>query len=183
MNGETCAVETCDSLARSRGWCNTHYERWRLGRAVDTPGDLRHGDPHARCAIENCYGRPVGRGWCSKHYGRWARNGDPETTTRNYGAYRSITAQGYVRVWCPGHPAAQSDGYALEHRKVVIDAGIEIPDGFQVHHLNHNRTHNRLENLEVLSLEDHSAQHGLGCNQFVHAEGCRYGAAGWEGRL
>lgn len=33
----TCAVETCDRVAESRGWCGTHYERWRLGRDVAAP--------------------------------------------------------------------------------------------------------------------------------------------------
>ncbi len=29
-----CAVEGCTGWAKVRGWCNTHYERWR-----------KHGDP------------------------------------------------------------------------------------------------------------------------------------------
>lgn len=30
----TCAVDGCDNPTRARGWCETHYQRWR-----------RHGDP------------------------------------------------------------------------------------------------------------------------------------------
>lgn len=26
----TCAVEPCDRDAAVRGWCHTHYQRWRL---------------------------------------------------------------------------------------------------------------------------------------------------------
>lgn len=29
MEKSTCAVDGCDRPARSRGWCNTHYEYWR----------------------------------------------------------------------------------------------------------------------------------------------------------
>jgi hypothetical protein len=56
---------------------------------------------------------------------------------------------GYVRVFEPSHPLANADGYVLQHRKVVYDAGIEIPPGAHVHHLNRNRADNRLENLAV----------------------------------
>jgi hypothetical protein len=31
---QTCAVETCNRPSRARGWCRSHWERWR-----------RHGDP------------------------------------------------------------------------------------------------------------------------------------------
>lgn len=27
---QSCSVATCDKPGESRGWCNTHYERWRL---------------------------------------------------------------------------------------------------------------------------------------------------------
>ena len=35
MSKSKCAVETCPRLAVCRGWCNTHYERWRLKGSVD----------------------------------------------------------------------------------------------------------------------------------------------------
>lgn len=78
---------------------------------------------------------------------------------------------GYVRVWCPGHPMANSDGYALEHRKVLHDAGVAIPDGFHVHHLNEDRADNRPENLGVKSPRDHVRDHiaergGMVTNQY-----------------
>ena len=31
-----CSVDICDKLARGRGWCDMHYQRWR-----------KHGDPVA----------------------------------------------------------------------------------------------------------------------------------------
>ena len=58
---------------------------------------------------------------------------------------------GYIRIWAPDHPVAKKDGHALEHRKVLYDAGIELPKGAHVHHRNGNRQDNRLENLEVLT--------------------------------
>lgn len=65
---------------------------------------------------------------------------------------------------------ANSDGYALEHRQVLHDAGVRIPPGLQVHHLNGDKSDNRLENLQVKAASDHHRDHirdaGVVGNQF-----------------
>ena len=90
-----------------------------------------------------------------------------------YGNYRSrvirgethptykglIDRDGYLARFVPGHPMAGKDGYVLEHRRVVFDAGIEIPDGCHVHHKNHIRKDNRLENLAVMTESEHHSHH------------------------
>ncbi len=66
---------------------------------------------------------------------------------------------GHVRLFRPGHPIAQVDGYVLEHRLVAFEAGIAVPDGYHVHHRNGIKDDNRLENLEVLAASDHTRLH------------------------
>lgn len=45
----TCVVEGCEGKYKARGWCNTHYQRWRkngdivLRQAPDGAGTLRQG--------------------------------------------------------------------------------------------------------------------------------------------
>lgn len=66
---------------------------------------------------------------------------------------------GYVDLHLPHHPLANKSGRVREHRAILHDAGVLIPDGYCVHHKNGIKDDNRLENLEVLSLGDHSRKH------------------------
>ena len=70
---------------------------------------------------------------------------------------QSVT--GYRILTRPGHPLADRLGRVREHRLVLHEAGIEIPPGFEVHHINGDRRDNRLENLEVLSPKEHRQRH------------------------
>lgn len=83
----------------------------------------------------------------------------PRRETR-YGTGRTVTTDGYIRLWRPGHPMATADGYALEHRFVLYEAGVDIPDGAHVHHRNGDKRDNRIKNLEVLAAGDHHRLHG-----------------------
>jgi hypothetical protein len=70
------------------------------------------------------------------------------------------TTTGYRRIWVgKAHPLASTDGNALAHRIVLYNAGIEIPDGYDVHHRNGDKLDNRLENLEVLTDAEHTLYH------------------------
>lgn len=158
----TCSVDGCGRVEQlTRGWCKPHYERWRRNGVPGPPGDARR-TPLVACSVDDCdtITRGGARGWCAKHYLRWQKYGDPTFTMRpNYGEGRRMHQRGYVMLWMPGHPMAQAFGYVLEHRYVVHEAGIEVPDGFHVHHLNHVKTDNRLENLAVMSASAHRSHH------------------------
>jgi hypothetical protein len=69
------------------------------------------------------------------------------------------TLTGYVRVWAPGHPLAHRDGYVLEHRLVAYDAGLLTNPADHVHHVNGDKTDNRVENLAVMSGAEHLRLH------------------------
>jgi uncharacterized protein (DUF1330 family) len=72
---------------------------------------------------------------------------------------RYTNDQGYVLVTVRDHPYAQKHhGYVPEHRLVMEQQlGRYLTKGETVHHINGNRSDNRVENLQL-----RSGQHGKG---------------------
>ncbi len=57
---------------------------------------------------------------------------------------------GYILVKCPGHPMCNSLGYVREHRlKMEEKIGRLLTRKEVVHHINHQKDDNRIENLEL----------------------------------
>lgn len=54
----------------------------------------------------------------------------------------------------------------LMHRVVWEFYNGKIPHGFDIHHKDHNRTNNKIENLELLKKDEHSRLFATGKNQF-----------------
>lgn len=99
MAKRKCEVEGCAEKHDAKGFCHSHYCRWRL-----------HGDPEAggpahmrrgpRCSVRGCDGKVTARGWCLKHYERWYRHGDPETALqRRHGHSAPGSGSATYRSW------------------------------------------------------------------------------------
>jgi hypothetical protein len=119
VDKRTCAVESCGRPVESRGWCSTHYGRWK--RTGDPGADVlvvpRHPvhAPGATCAVDGCDRSPKdgSRGWCQAHYLRWKSAGDVRAdipiearTSHASGAICAVNgcdARASVREWCNAH--------------------------------------------------------------------------------
>lgn len=63
---------------------------------------------------------------------------------------------GYVWIHRPSHPLAKKNGYVREHRFVMSEyIGRPLTRCECIHHINGNRSDNRIENLLIVSHADH----------------------------
>lgn len=69
---------------------------------------------------------------------------------------------GYIVIYSPNHPNSNSDGYVAEHRLIMEKKlGRYLDKKEIVHHKNHIRDDNRIENLMLLkSNKEHGKEHG-----------------------
>lgn len=69
---------------------------------------------------------------------------------------RSTNGNGYIQIFMPTHPSCSSDGYVLEHRLVMEkQLGRYLERRELVHHINGIRDDNRIENLKIVSRNNH----------------------------
>lgn len=67
---------------------------------------------------------------------------------------------GYITLYMPNHPRANSAGRIFEHIIVAEEMlGRQISVKERIHHINHNKTDNRPENLVVMSMAEHAKHH------------------------
>lgn len=76
---------------------------------------------------------------------------------------KKMTSRGYVQVYRPEHQRADKNGFVMEHIVVFEEkTGISIPKNCSVHHLNGDKTDNRIQNLCMMEHGAHTAFHNTG---------------------
>ena len=77
-----------------------------------------------------------------------------------FGGHRKKRSDGYIKVYVPDHPYSTKDGYVMEHILIMEkQIGRYITRDEVVHHKNHIRDDNRIENLQLMTFKEHSAFH------------------------
>lgn len=69
-------------------------------------------------------------------------------------------SRGYILAYAPKHPHAHKDGYVMLHTILMERAiGRYLAPDEVVHHINHNRDDNKIENLLLMKKKDHCTMH------------------------
>lgn len=77
-----------------------------------------------------------------------------------YGGHKKRRKDGYIYVYFPSHPMSTKDGYVMEHILVMEEnIGRHLKEDEVVHHKNHVRDDNNIENLELMTFKQHAALH------------------------
>lgn len=114
-------IEGCDLPFYAKGWCTTHYQRWR-----------KHGDPLAvhvkltECSVPGCDSgsTKIVKGLCNPHYLRMRRYGDVGVVKK-----RSRQANGGVcSVDECGRPAQAHDLCSLHLYRVNRHGSPDLPE-------------------------------------------------------
>ena len=79
--------------------------------------------------------------------------GKPSPRAKPVGYTRVLKDKGRVQIKC-------ADGkFRYRARVVWQEANGPIPPGHHIHHINHDRLDDRLENLQIITASDHGHQH------------------------
>ena len=77
-----------------------------------------------------------------------------------FGGHMKKRKDGYIMVYVPDHPLATKEGYVMEHILVMEKhIGRYITRDEVVHHINENRSDNRIENLRLMTFKEHAKFH------------------------
>ena len=181
----TCGVAfvTKGSKAQSRRYCSKSCYRsphstdctcLQCGKAFRAPNNAIASGGGRYCSLA-CSGRAkseAGRQTeytcevCGKLFRRTPRaNATPRFCSRSckaqsFSGNSFVDKKGYVHVWLPEHPVANSTGYVLEHRLVVSrEIGRPLRIDEHIHHVDEDPGNNAPENLMIVTAEEHRRIH------------------------
>jgi hypothetical protein len=175
-------VDGCGLKHFGRGYCRTHYERWKRN------GDVQLRSFSGPCLVDGCDRRKVARGLCKPHYRRLMKHGDPlapkqppkrqdayerflENVTKTEGCWLwtgGLWETGYGRFWFDGRTV-------LAHRWSYEHHTGPIPKGRHLDHLCRVRECVRPDHLEPVTARENLMRGETAAARNAAKTECPYG--------
>lgn len=96
------------------------------------------------------------RFYCKGH----DKRGKKQKFPHRFKTGRIIDKKGYIKLYRPNHHFATKKGYVYEHRIIFEEYyNCCLLPYFDIHHINHNKHDNRIENLEPILKIIHTRKH------------------------
>lgn len=152
MIERTCSIEGCTRKVVARGWCMTHYSRWRVHGDPGPAELLLFRNTEATCVVGGCAEPSKRQNMCMAHLLRYQRHGDPlaggpkqdhRPLANRYLERTRRDANGCL-LWTgaksgSGYPHAGAGGQIVSlHRWVYETFVTVVPAGWEVDHRCHN---------------------------------------------
>ena len=146
-----CEVEDCNKPQLAKGLCRNHYiMKRKYGRThlIRRPNGVKD----IPCEIEGCDDPGFCKGLCHKHYQR----------LRLYGRLDRIhmpDGSGWINVH--GYWSVRKDGKHVHVHRLLMEGYLDrsLKSDEIVHHINGDKLDNRIENLQVMTISEHSIEH------------------------
>ena len=95
-----------------------------------------------------------------KHLSEETRKKISESHTLKGAGHKKTRQDGYIALYYPSHPRSNKEGYIMEHIYVMEQyIGRPLKSDEVVHHINHKRDDNRINNLQVMTFKEHCSLH------------------------
>lgn len=150
-----CSVTGCTKPVDANELCHGHDQRLRRTGQLQEQLPLGWRRQADACAADDCERKPYAKGYCGTHYKRLVAHGSAKDDV----PIRVVTGEGWMNhgYWNVSVPPelrhlTGGESKIAEHRLVMaMHLGRTLAPGEVVHHVNGDRTDNRIENLELWS--------------------------------
>ena len=144
-----CKVEDCNGIHYAKDFCQKHYDRLRNYGRLNRVQPYNTG-PYV-CKVDNCNRDGYTKGFCETHYIR----------LRRYGRLHKKPPNNHIWINASGYKTIRYNGKSVHQHRQIMEThlGRPLTQKETVHHINGDKIDNRIENLSLMTISEHTMEH------------------------